>query len=1237
MAFLLAGQVAFPAAAPGPKPAPDASNAPGPLAWWSFNEGAGSAVHDVTGHGYDGVIHGAARWGEGPSGRALCFDGSSYVEVAFAQTSRLEGPVTIQALIRPADDKPNTYKHILELPEGYLLRLDNPPEGGKLSFFAFLDGDPEPRVQAGVPELSQWHQVVAVWDKASLHLWLDGAKADRTRTGRPALKQQQLRIGENFIGAIAEVKIYARALSQDEILDLFPPKLSLSLKVPRPVFELGRPFAVTCEVANTGGRPLPGGTAALELPPGLVLLAGERTARLPAVLRNRPALLEWKLLGKGALASEIKVRALFSGIESVSKSAKVVLAGPIPMDGVVFDWPGLTRAGGTLVLGNRHLRLVFPTNDFGYGVFAVDVCQSNRWRRMAVSGDLSCLVVKKGAELSRRFIYADHFRPADPGPGGCGLEFTRSLDDGTGTRWDCRFSFVLSNDDRVKVVYEATPDKDGWLAHFQGPTLHVGEGTFGAGKDDGLFCGLEWLAGEEASSSSLDMHDPDYYVRFVPHPNKITVPLMAFSKSNAALALYWDCLQKWDGTNDRPAAVFASPNFIEGQENHLMGLFLPSVPAWVSSNALEAAAAPYPFRGQAPLRLEAWIAAVTPARQSLACLERWFQTFGVPEPAPIPRGNYLKEIEFSTRAFLESLWLDNERQWRTFNGEGYVLSSKGRPPHFAFQLRMAALMTQDDALRRRCNDRAALAEKLGGFSPQWDDLGFTWADPLPPLAALGRDALQRLDSMDPDGSWRFRTRVETTGVFKGMDYSLLGPDRAAEVGTCAHNLYEVLRFARLTGDADLFKAAEKPLAFIEQFAVPRAAQVWECPVHSPDILAAADALEAELEAYRCSGNQHYLREARRWAWTGLPFVYAWNPPGKPILRYASIPIFGASWYAGSWIGQPVQWNGLRYAYALLKLADYDHSFPWRRVAEGLTISALYQQDTDGPNAALWPDNFSALDWSKCPSLFEPGLIAKNIYKILGRDIEPATTTVGTGDNRVFITTRARLSQAAWKDNRLSFQAQFPEGQGGCVVAAGLEKPLRVLLNGSSLAQSRADGWQYLDGQGFLVIRLPAPGPHLLEIPGARHRAGSLFPSRLSVIAFDFARGLEGWTPANQVEDLRVEGGLLKGLATGSNSYLHRTRLRVDGRLDQQLSVKSRSATGASIGLYWITEDSPDWAEDKAIHLPFKPGPDFSEYVFAVGRHPRWAGKTIIGIRLDPIDGDSGGEFAVESIRAESPR
>ena len=34
-----------------------------------------------------------------------------------------------------------------------------------------------------------------------------------------------------------------------------------------------------------------------------------------------------------------------------------------------------------------------------------------------------------------------------------------------------------------------------------------------------------------------------------------------------------------------------------------------------------------------------------------------------------------------------------------------------------------------------------------------------------------------------------------------------------------------------------------------------------------------------------------------------------------------------------WFGRPVQWNGLRYSFALLKLAEHDASYPWRQIAE----------------------------------------------------------------------------------------------------------------------------------------------------------------------------------------------------------------------------------------------------------------------------------------------------------------
>src|ERR1035441_20688 len=66
-ALLLVSGVASRAAAPGAQSAPEGLEAAGPLAWWSLNEGTGNVAHDVTGHGFEGTIHGPASWVDGPS------------------------------------------------------------------------------------------------------------------------------------------------------------------------------------------------------------------------------------------------------------------------------------------------------------------------------------------------------------------------------------------------------------------------------------------------------------------------------------------------------------------------------------------------------------------------------------------------------------------------------------------------------------------------------------------------------------------------------------------------------------------------------------------------------------------------------------------------------------------------------------------------------------------------------------------------------------------------------------------------------------------------------------------------------------------------------------------------------------------------------------------------------------------------------------------------------------------
>jgi len=1213
----------------------------GLVAWWKFDEGSGTSVRDWSGNGFDGEMVGNVEWVKGLSGNAISFNGG-YVEVPFDEKLQLGKAISIQLWIYPTDYEPDTYKHLVELWDSYLLRFDNPPEGGRPSFFVFLDGVPEPRVQGKIPELNKWHCITAVWDGKNSQIWINGVKTETARAGKPTPKQKNLLIGQNFIGLIDEVKIFNRALKEDEIIANLPPNPKLSsLKVSNVIAETGKPFTISAEISNEGGKPARDGIAELILPQGLILVEGEKKVSIPSLSRKEPRTITWKVKADTPIASNAGVKVSFAGFDQIIKSNKFVVARPIPEEGGIFDKPTAIKIGEDFILGNSRVRMVFPKNNFGYGVFALDLNKEGRWKRIVVSNAMSFLAVKKGQDVIRKFLYANEANAIASGKDTAGIEFKGSTDDGAGARWSYKFVFSIANDDRIKVVYEAIPDNNGLLVHLQGPMLYAGEGSFGAKKNDGLFCGLEWLVGDERSSSNLDMHDPDYYIRYVPHGNKPTIPFMAVSEDSCAIALMWDALQKWDGKNIRPAAVYASPNFLDGQENHLMGLFLPSVIEYLGQNNLEAIENPYPFKKGVPLKIESYIVAAAPVKGSIDCLKRWFDTFGVTDPAPLPRGNYIKEIEFSMRAYLESLWIESEKQWWTSKGGGQM-SQKGIPPSFAFQLKMASVMTKDEGLRKKYLEMVERTMKLGGFSTVWgEDAGFTWANPAASILGFGGQAGSHLDSMWEDGSWRFRTYIGTTFPFKGYDYSLLGPDKAAEVGTCARKAYEVLRYVRMTGDMEVFNTVKKSLEFMKQFNVPRAAQVWECPVHSPDILASADAIDAYIEAYRFTGEKQYLDEAIRWAWTGLPFVYFWNEPGHYMMRYASIAIFGGSWYSGSWIGQPVQWNGLRYAYAILKLADYDKTFPWKKIGEGITISAMYQQDEEGPNVALWPDNFSTANWSKCGWVFEPGMILKNVYKILDRDLEPMTYNAGEGKERLYINARAKISDISWKEGNLRFNALFPEGEGGgYILIASIARPEKVSVNGQEFSEdkniyeNRKDSWKYESGQGFLVIRINSTGPDTVEIKGAKYRFVTIIPKQTDKIDFGFDSDLEGWSPVNQIDNMTSEEGVMKGTATGGDPYMHRARVKVDGNLYRTIKVRSRANTGNGIAIYWITEDSPDWAEDKVIHLRLYPDNEFHEYIFEVGKHKMWAGKKITGIRLDPVEGGNGGTFEVDFIKGE---
>ena len=245
-----------------------------------------------------------------------------------------------------------------------------------------------------------------------------------------------------------------------------------------------------------------------------------------------------------------------------------------------------------------------------------------------------------------------------------------------------------------------------------------------------------------------------------------------------------------------------------------------------------------------------------------------------------------------------------------------------------------------------------------------------------------RHAEGLLQQQQPDGSFRYDGRFRR-GHFENTAN-----------GVCARPAADLLDYARLTGDKKALEAGLRTLDYMKRFDVPRGAQVWEIPLHTPDQLASAYAVWAYVRGYELTGKKEYLAEARRWALSGIPFTYLWTR--YPIMLYATPPVFGATnWQAPLWIGLPVQWVGGVYAYALTLLAPYDPSIDWNHLARGILISAEQQQYPDGTWAGLLPDSFVLASQTRNPARINPCALV-SLRLVLDGEVDFLRVAAGEG-------------------------------------------------------------------------------------------------------------------------------------------------------------------------------------------------------------------------------------------------
>ena len=224
-------------------------------------------------------------------------------------------------------------------------------------------------------------------------------------------------------------------------------------------------------------------------------------------------------------------------------------------------------------------------------------------------------------------------------------------------------------------------------------------------------------------------------------------------------------------------------------------------------------------------------------------------------------------------------------------------------------------------------------------------------------------------------------------------------------GFTAITAERMLEEATLTGDEEVIAAVLAALDACDRAAppgVPRGAQPWEMPLHTPDILAAARLVRCQVLGYLLDGRSERIERARQWAWTGATMTYLQSPPPGPLGGYATIGVLGAThWEAPVWIGQPVQWCGLVYRSALEELArvDRDEGDTWRRLARGITLAGVgmtFPASDPERRGGLLPDFFILPSQRGDGPAINPGTLQAHLAAAYAAASEYTVTRLASG-------------------------------------------------------------------------------------------------------------------------------------------------------------------------------------------------------------------------------------------------
>ncbi|HYT58842.1 MAG TPA: tandem-95 repeat protein [Haliangiales bacterium] len=196
-------------------------NLSGLVAMYSFDEGTGTTVTDLSGTANTGTISGATWTTSGKYGKALQFNGtSSLVTINDAASLDLTTAMTLEAWVNPSVVS-SAWRDVIYKGNDIYLLMGTTPNGGVPSLGGtFANSLFSPSSLA----LNTWTHLAGTYDGAMMRLYINGVQvASQAQTGNILTSTDPLQIGgdslygQYFQGMIDEVRVYNRALSQSEI------------------------------------------------------------------------------------------------------------------------------------------------------------------------------------------------------------------------------------------------------------------------------------------------------------------------------------------------------------------------------------------------------------------------------------------------------------------------------------------------------------------------------------------------------------------------------------------------------------------------------------------------------------------------------------------------------------------------------------------------------------------------------------------------------------------------------------------------------------------------------------------------------------------------------------------------------------------------------------------------------------------------------------------------------------